>query len=75
MEAQPPKIEQHKTETKGLNNKRETKGLNTKTETKGLHTKRASEAEAAIHSLWARGGSSSLTTYPSHLVENPLACS
>ena len=66
MGAQPPKIKQHKTETKGLNNKKETKGL---------HTKRASEAEAAIHSLWVRGCSSSLTTYPSHLIENPLACS
>ena len=27
MEAQPPEIEQHKTETRGLNNKKETKGL------------------------------------------------
>ena len=57
MEAQPPEIEQHKTETKGL------------------HTRRAFEAEAAIHSLWARGGSGSLTTYSSHFIENPLACS
>ena len=38
MEAQPPDIEQHITETKGL------------------HTRRASEAEAAIYSLWPRGG-------------------
>ena len=66
MGTQPPTIKQHKTETKGLN---------TKTETKGLHTKRAFEAEAAIHSLWARGCSSSLTTYPFHLIENPPACS
>ena len=66
MEAQPPKIEQHKTETKGLNNRKRPR-VSTQ--------KRASEAEAAIHSLWARGGSSSLTTYSSHLIENPLACS
>ena len=67
MGAQPPTIKQHKTETKGLNNN--------KKETKGLHTKRASEAGAAIHSLWARGCSSSLTTYPFHLIENPPTCS
>ena len=32
----------------------------------GLHTRRASEAEAAVCSMWARGGSGSLASYSSH---------
>ena len=75
MEAQPPEIEQHKTDTEGLRRQEKRPGVSITGRDRGSLYKKSLGGRGSGPFSWSQGESGSFATSSSHFIENPPACS